>query len=256
MNFKKELKIFLSALCFYTRIPCYKISEYSEEYLSKTSRYYPLIGLIIGIIGAITYLLFSLILPSPIAILFSMISTVLVTGAFQEDGFGDYCDGFGGGYTKEQILAIMKDSRVGSYGVLGILFIILMKFITLTYINPFILPLIIISGHTVSRFIAISFMYSHNYARKEEDQSKSIKTTEKLSLNGYLFALLTALIPLLILGLKVLIVLLPLYLVKIIMGRQFTKRLGGYTGDCLGAVQQVSELVFYIFILGFLWKFI
>src|SRR5271155_1493195 len=109
---KKEIKIFLTAVMFFTRIPCPSWVDHSPEYLRESARYLPLVGIIVGAIGAIVYIVSSVIFPHAIALLLSMLVTILVTGAFHEDGLADMCDGFGGGFTKESILRIMSDSRI------------------------------------------------------------------------------------------------------------------------------------------------
>ena len=125
---KKELHIFFTALLFYTRIPCPKNIDHNPDYLNKASRYFPLVGWIVGGISFSVYYLSSFLFPSQIAIVLSIIAGILVTGAFHEDGFADVCDGFGGGWTKEKILLIMKDSSIGAYGAIGLVLLFLLKF--------------------------------------------------------------------------------------------------------------------------------
>src|SRR6478609_3085615 len=125
---KKELHIFFTALLFYTRIPCPKNIDHNPDYLHKASRYFPLVGWIVGALTFIIYYLSSFLFPSQIAIVLSIIAGILITGAFHEDGFADVCDGFGGGWTKEKILTIMKDSAIGAYGAIGLVLLFLLKF--------------------------------------------------------------------------------------------------------------------------------
>src|SRR4051794_21756033 len=110
---KKELRIFFTAIMFLTRLPVPRFTDHSPEYLKQSSRYFPLVGWIVGGIGALVFYLFSSFFSLELSLLASIIATVLATGAFHEDGFADVCDAFGGGWTKEKILAIMKDSRLG-----------------------------------------------------------------------------------------------------------------------------------------------
>lgn len=113
----------------------------------------------------------SIILPLKVAVLLSMIASIWITGAFHEDGFADACDGFGGGYTKERILEIMKDSRIGAFGAIGIILLLILKFLLLSEINPMMIPIAIVSGHAISRLISISLLYSMVYVKKKEKQS-------------------------------------------------------------------------------------
>jgi adenosylcobinamide-GDP ribazoletransferase len=124
---KKELRVFFTALMFYTRIPCPKWVDHDDDYINQATRYFPFIGWIVGVICFLFLYGASLLLPVPVAVVISMLAGVFITGAFHEDGFADVCDGFGGGWTKEKILLIMKDSRVGAYGVIGLVVLLLLK---------------------------------------------------------------------------------------------------------------------------------
>ncbi|HWY97589.1 MAG TPA: adenosylcobinamide-GDP ribazoletransferase, partial [Bacteroidia bacterium] len=155
---KKEIRIFFTALMFFTRIPCPKWVDHSEEYLNKSSKYFPLMGWIVGGFSALIYFGGTYIFPVSIAILLSMVASIWITGAFHEDGLADVCDGFGGGWTKEKILLIMKDSRVGAFGVIGLVMVLLIKYVSLSSIpsmGKLFVPFIIVSAHSLSRFFAV-----------------------------------------------------------------------------------------------------
>ncbi|HXB12726.1 MAG TPA: adenosylcobinamide-GDP ribazoletransferase, partial [Bacteroidia bacterium] len=117
---KKEIRIFFTALMFFTRIPCPKWVDHSEEYLNRSSKYFPLMGWIVGGLSSIVFYSCSFFLPISVSVLLSMVTSIYVTGAFHEDGLADVCDGFGGGWIKDKIMDIMKDSRVGAFGVIGV----------------------------------------------------------------------------------------------------------------------------------------
>jgi len=262
---KKELRIFFTALMFYTRIPCPKWVDHSASYLNQSTRYFPLIGWIVGLLCVAVYYGAGCLFPTDISVIISMITGIFVTGAFHEDGFADACDGFGGGWTKEKILEIMKDSRVGTYAVVGLILLLGLKFCLLKALVPFIqnLPVLVFltltSAHALSRFMAVTMIFTHNYVRFTND-SKSKPVAEVGSKSTLLIATLLALLPLFALSFflnqLILLLIVPfLYLIKIILARYFTKWIGGYTGDCLGATQQVCEIGFYIFT-AVLWKFI
>lgn len=251
---KREIHIFFTALMFFTRIPCPKWVNHQPEYLNESSRYFSLVGIIVGSIGAITFYGFHLILPKEIAILLSMISTIYATGAFHEDGFADVCDGFGGGWTKEKILLIMKDSRLGTYGTLGLLGILGLKFLALNKIDSHYIPIILISGHSISRFIATTLLYTHPYVR--ETDSKVKPTSKQITTFGLLVSGLFGLISISFLpSIWFFMAIIPTYLSKMFLGHKFKKWIGGQTGDCAGAVQQLSEVIFYLFTI-ILWKYI
>ncbi len=220
--------------------------KHSEENLNKATRYFPLIGWIVGGISIIIYLLANQIFPKNIALLLSMAAGILTTGGFHEDGFADVCDGFGGGWTKSKILEIMKDSRVGTYGVLGLVLLLLIKFFSLLEIPENLLLVSILCSHTVSRLLASSFIFTHQYVR-EDALSKVKPVAKKLSSSNFLIALFIGLSPLFLFPeLIYFLVLIPLLITKWWLGRYFTKWIGGYTGDCLGATQQIAEIVFLL----------
>ena len=115
-----QLRLVLTAIQYFTRLPVPRWVGYSDRQLNDASRYFPLVGILVGLFTGAVFLLAMRVFPQPIAVLLSMLAGVLLTGGFHEDGLADVCDGFGGGRDRPQILAIMKDSRVGSYGVLGL----------------------------------------------------------------------------------------------------------------------------------------
>lgn len=262
---KRELKIFFTALMFFSRIPCPKWVGHSEADLNKSTRYFPLIGWICGGVCFLTLYLSLLVFPVEISVILSMISGVLLTGAFHEDGFADVCDGFGGGWNRHKILEIMKDSRIGVYGAIGLVFLFLLKFFLLKSLLTINIPglsanisllLLLVTAHAISRLTAISIMFSCEYAR--EDLESKVKPIAK----GYTWKEVTGvflfgLAPLLFIAcyrVQVLLVIVPLLLIRLLMGAYFKKWIGGYTGDCLGATQQLSEIVFYLSMIA-LWKF-
>ena len=246
---KKELKILFTAITFYTRLPCYRLGSYTPEYLSKTTKYLPFIGWIVGGISAVIFILLIRILPLTISMLLSMISTVIITGAFHEDAFADSCDGFGGGSSKEQILTIMKDSRVGTYAVVGLIFMLGLKFLTLIAIPYKILPFVLVAGHSVSRYAAATVLLTHKYAREDDKAAKTSVISQKLSISDFLVATFFGIVPIFLLGYKFLVILIPIFLIRILIGYYLNKRIQGYTGDSLGAVQQITEVIFYIIVL-------
>jgi adenosylcobinamide-GDP ribazoletransferase len=264
---KKELHIFFTALMFYTRIPCPKNIDHHPDYLNKASRYFPLIGWIVGTISFSVYYLSASVFTSETAIILSMIAGILTTGAFHEDGFADVCDGFGGGWTKEKILVIMKDSAIGAYGAIGLVLLFLLKFRALSDVlyqseivnfqSSIKNLLLFVAAHSVSRLAAVSIVFTHNYSR-EDASSKSKPIAQSYTWREVLGALFFGLLPLFILSFfhwQLILALIPVFLTRFFMARYFQKWIDGYTGDCLGATQQVGEVVFYLSIIA-LWKFI
>ncbi|MCL9807236.1 adenosylcobinamide-GDP ribazoletransferase [Flavobacterium amniphilum] len=264
---KKELDIFFTALMFYTRIPCPKNIDHNPDYLNKASRYFPLVGWIVGSVTFGAFCLFNYLIGPEIAVLLSMIASILVTGAFHEDGFADVCDGFGGGWTKEKILLIMKDSAIGAYGAIGVVLLLLLKLMSVNMLlkitgiptlNLYITYLLVfVTGHSLSRLAAVSIVFTHEYSR-DDATSKSKPIAQNYTWREVVGAFFFGLLPLFILSYfqwQLILVLVPLFLMRIYLARYFQKWIDGYTGDCLGATQQVCEVVFYLSAIA-IWKFI
>ena len=247
LNWRHERELFLTALAFLTRIPIPATTPYSPEHMNASARYFPLCGVLIGASGALIYFLAEQIWPTGIAIALSMIATILLTGSFHEDGFADSCDAFGGGWRREQVLSIMKDSRIGTYAAVGLIAILGTKFLALNNLSqPLQIIAALIVGHGWSRLLAISYLYDHDYVRFD-DTSKIKPMATQLSRNNLLIAGLSMapLVVLIPLSTTFAIVL-ALLLWRWWFGRYIRRRIGGYTGDCLGCAQQVAEVLIYL----------
>ncbi len=283
---KKELRIFFTALMYFTRIRVPASTDHSPEYLQKAPRYFPLIGLIVGSVAALFFLIFAFFISDDIGILASMMAGLLITGAFHEDGLADVCDGFGGGWTKEKILLIMKDSRIGAFGAIGLIVLLGSKFLLLENLlritsspllpdtaSPYIpwrghtIPgasfffhyryfmLCLVAAHSLSRLMPVLVIqWSDNVTDPDHSKSRPV-TSRKLTAGEGALAILFALIPLIFLPWKFLLIIPPMLFTTWRLIKYFKKWIGGYTGDCLGAIQQVSELVFYLGSI-FVWRFI
>ncbi|SEW02783.1 adenosylcobinamide-GDP ribazoletransferase [Chitinophaga arvensicola] len=257
---RKQWQLLLTAIMFYTRLPVPVSTPYSPEMLNKATRFLPLVGWITGgIMIGVLYILGE-IAPPMVTILLAIITGVWVTGAFHEDGFADMCDGFGGGWTKEKILDIMKDSRIGTYGMLGLLLIMTLKFLSLRELALYKVMLAIISAQPLSRFVAVTVVYTHSYVRENED-SKAKPIAQGISLRDLGIAAISGCIPfiavMIFLHNYTLLLTIPaLLLARWYMVRLMQKWIGGYTGDCLGAVQQISETVIYLCFCILTWKYI
>jgi adenosylcobinamide-GDP ribazoletransferase len=253
--------LFLVAVQFLTRLPVPRFAGFESSSLSQSARYFPLVGTIVGIANVIVWWLSSLIFPPAVAVGLMLCASLLVTGAFHEDGFADTCDGFGGGSTRTSILAIMKDSRLGAYGAIGIAMMLGLKWTTLAQMPPAKFTAVVIAAHTFSRWCATALIWRLPYARAEaEAKSKPLAN----NLNGVDWALsgaigAVALVCLMLLispqtmkqSLGPLLAALSVSLtVAVLAGAYFKKRIDGYTGDCLGATQQLTELCFLLTAFG------
>lgn len=266
---KKEVRIFFTAVMFLTRIRVPASTDHSPEYLRQAPRYFPVVGWIVGAISALFYLLGARYISTEIGILAAMIAGLFVTGAFHEDGFADVCDGFGGGWTKEKILEIMKDSRIGAFGAIGLIAVLSSKYLLLRELPAFTpelgqshnlfynyrhFILGVIGAHSLSRLMPVLVMQVSEYTGVADRSKSGAMTGGRLSAWGLVLACLLALAPFAFLPWQYLLILLPTLYATYELNRYFKRWIGGYTGDCLGAIQQVTELVFY---LGFIivWRY-
>lgn len=241
----KQINAFFTALSFYTRIPCCKLAKYEAEDVSISIKFLPLIGIVVGLVGGGVFFLSKTIFSLEVSIVLTLVSMLLITGAFHEDGFADSLDGFGGGYKKEDVIRIMKDSSIGSYGTIGLIFLFALKFFLLRDVElHYFLP-ILLAGQSLSRLIGISFVNTHDYVTNNEN-SKSSDYCKRISIKGTNFAIACAVLPLFWLPLKYWTFIIPMFIVRMFYGAYLTKRLNGYTGDSLGFIQQLSEIVFYL----------
>ena len=249
-----QLRLFFVALQFFTRLPIPRWVGFKQDWLHHASRYFPLVGVVVGTIGAGVYAAAALALPAAVAAVLSTAATIYATGAFHEDGFADACDGLGGGMTRERVLEIMKDSRVGAYGAIGVVCMLGTKIATLAMLPPASAIGALLLAHPLSRLCATSLIWRMEYARAE---GKAKPLAERMSTPEFCIAALTvaasaaillacgALTPQAVLG-----ALLAAAAATWWLARKFGRRIGGYTGDCLGAVQQLSEAAVYIAVLA------
>lgn len=259
----KEWRYFLLALGFFTRIPVPNFPDFKASDLNHSSKYFPLIGMIVGAVGAASFYLSALILSQNIALLISMAATIYCTGAFHEDGLADSADGFGGGWHTEQVLTIMQDSRLGTYGAVALFLMLFAKFTLLNTLPIGLILFALICAHALSRLSAVWVMATLNYV-KFSGKAKPLAT--HISGRDLLIANVLGLLPLTIyaylffsqgaflLTIKMLVCIFGTMLIGYIWWYcKLVKRLNGYTGDCLGAMQQITELAFYAGLV--LWNF-
>ena len=249
-----EAATFLLAVQFLTRLPIRGDGLYSPERMAASVRYYPLVGALVGGLSAAVYWGAYQVFPSVIAVLFAMAASLLLTGAFHEDGLADTFDGIGGGHTAERSLEIMKDSRLGTYGSAALVFAFALKAATLSALSPLIIPLALVAGHCLSRLSSLIVMATSRYVR-QAGTGKPV--ADGASTPSLIIAILTGGIVITAWGVIEPPIALAygmggLVLGHLIMRLFFEGKLGGYTGDTLGAVQQTSEIGFYLGLLAWL----
>jgi adenosylcobinamide-GDP ribazoletransferase len=246
---KREINILFSSVLYFTRLSLPFKVEYRKENQHLALTWFPLIGIIVGGIGALVFFGAEKVLPQPVAVLLSLGVSVLVTGAFHEDGFADVCDAFGGGYTPDQRLKIMKDSRVGAYAAIGVVLLFALKIALLTEIDGYWVPFVLVAAHALSRWSALIIAMKWQYARPT-GESNSRDTSHPVSWIRFVLAFVLGTSPLMLFDSWWVLATIPaVVLLSLFAGIWLQKRIGGYTGDCLGAVQQVNELLIVMLLL-------
>lgn len=248
---RRELDALLLAVQFLTRWPVRVSGVFSEERLSAMVRYYPLVGALIGAFAGGVFWLAHLVFPMSLAVVLSTAASLLATGALHEDGFADVCDGLGG-TDREKTLAIMRDSRLGTYGVAGLGLMLATKTLALVALPSSIVPWLLIAAHAASRSSVVLVIATSQYVR---DAGTATPITETPHPGSLLFALATGAAAVGGLSIAGAYSVIPVGLIGLAAGhlamrRAYERRLGGYTGDCLGSVQQISELGMYLGVVG------
>ncbi|HUG25484.1 MAG TPA: adenosylcobinamide-GDP ribazoletransferase [Albitalea sp.] len=250
-----ELRLFFVALQFLTRMPSPRWVGFEPAWLNDSARHFPLVGALVGGAGAAVLGAASLAWPPAVAALLSIVATVWVTGGFHEDGFADSCDALGGSVTRERALEIMKDSRIGAYGAIGLVLMLGTKAAVLA-------GLVQAAGaggamaavmwvHAASRSVPLWLMRRLPYAG-DVAQAKARPMAVPVSAAGLgiglgWVALATAVVLVPTTALRVppaavLASLAACTAVAVYGEPWLRRRLGGYTGDALGASQQLAEL--------------
>ena len=254
MNLYYEISLFKLAFSFLTRIPV-TIIDYSEQKLNEATGYFPAVGALIGVLLALCYYFLSLAFPTPLAVTAVIAIGFLLTGGFHEDGLADVADGFGGAFEPSKKLEIMKDSRLGTYGTLALISLFAIKYQTL--VASSVIPILLIGAHSISRVFATSIIGKCAYVT-EDGLSKVKPVAKKLSINAEhrLWTTFIAVCLLLfVLGVtffQLLFMIMSCFALRHVLIIWFKKHINGYTGDCLGAAQQVFEVLVYCLLLLFL----
>lgn len=227
----------LAALSFFTRLPFWRIIELRREDYERVVPLWPVAGLLTGGVMALTYGISSLVLPMNVALVLTLSARILLTGALHEDGYADFCDGFGGGTTRERTLEIMKDSHIGTYGVLGLILYALLMWNILSEV-AFQLEwwqtcCVLIGIDVWSKLMSSTIVSFLPYARTaSEAKNKLVYAREHRPYFRMLLSVLTLNAPV-------------LWALFSLMRR----RIGGYTGDCCGATFIILETYNYLLLL-------
>ena len=241
-----------AAFIFFTRLPFWRLRQPPKSSYAAVVEWWPLTGwLTAGIMAAIVYF-GSMVFPYPIALLLAIVSRLLVTGALHEDGLADFFDGFGGGGTdRERILAIMKDSHIGTYGVVSLLFYFGLLYVALMALPPKMAALAILAADPFSKMVTSQLILMMPYARTAE-QAKNHTVYRKPSVKAGIGLAIQGLLPLAAFlwlmkeQIDWSLLIFPPCLVMYFLYLLIWRRLRGYTGDCCGAVCLLVELSFYL----------
>ena len=234
----------LAAFIFFTRIPFWRLKEVPSECFKHVVPYWPWVGWLTGGLMAMVLGLGSQVMPVSLAWILAIVTRLLITGALHEDGLADFLDGFGGGTTRERTLTIMKDSHIGTYGVIGLIVYFLLM-LELRHLPVSVLCTLVVCGDCWGKLCASQLINFLPYARKEED-SKAKVIYNRMSGKELFFCIAGGALPLLLLPSSLLGALIAPCLVLAFLIRLMKRRLQGYTGDCCGATFLMCEMAFYL----------
>ena len=234
----------LAAFIFFTRLPFWRLKEVPSECFKHVVPYWPWVGWLTGGLMAMVLGLGSQVMPVSLAWILAIVTRLLVTGALHEDGLADFFDGFGGGTTRERTLTIMKDSHIGTYGVIGLIVYFLLM-LELRHLPVPVLCTLVVCGDCWGKLCASQLINFLPYARKEED-SKAKVIYHRMSRKELFFCIAGGVLPLLLLPSSLWLALIAPCLVLAFLIRMMKRRLQGYTGDCCGATFLMCEMAFYL----------
>ncbi|MAN46665.1 MAG: adenosylcobinamide-GDP ribazoletransferase [Alphaproteobacteria bacterium] len=252
-----EIAKFALAVQFLTRLPIPARIKFTPERMAGSVAYYPLVGLLVGGLSALIFWAASLALPVLVSLILAVAAGFLLTGGFHEDGLADTFDGIGGGLTRERSLEIMKDSRIGTYGTLALVSMIALKVAALSEMaqaSPLLVLGLLPAAHGLSRFSSVMVIATSKYVRDEGTGKPVARGSSALTLTIAGVTAAAILAGLIWAGPPMLAVYGVIGLVAghVLMRAFFERKLKGYTGDTLGAVQQLSEVGFYLGVLSWL----
>jgi adenosylcobinamide-GDP ribazoletransferase len=232
-----------TAFQFLTRIPMPSVA-FEPDSLSRAVKFFPLVGLVVGSGVVLLQMVLTPHLGRSLVALILLVYLVLVTGCFHEDGLADTADAFGGGWNRDQILLIMRDSRIGSYGGTALALSLLARYLLLASLPLEHFAAYVISAHVLCRWSSLPLSYFLPPAREQDGQGARIAKLTSLSslIFGSVccfavvgFALRRAAIA-------------PLVVTTLTLGLSgwvYWRKLGGVTGDCFGATNQLTEIAVY-----------
>ncbi len=243
-----QARLFLVALQFLTRVPVPAAAGFEPAWLNASARYFPAVGAVVGLVAAAVFWAAGTVFTPGVAAGLSIAATLLLTGAFHEDGLADTCDALGGAVGRERALEIMKDSRIGSYGAIALVVVLGLKATTLATMAPALAVPVTVFAHAASRLAPVLLIRGLAYAG-DVAHAKAKPMAQRVSAREVAVAALSTAV----IGVAIAAVAphsaVPIALGTIAVGGVTVAaagwlggHLGGYTGDTLGATQQIAEL--------------
>lgn len=240
---KQLLQDLLVAFQFLTRLPVPGVA-FRPDSLTKSVKFFPVVGLAVGLAGSWLQRLLAPHLSRPLAALLVLACFVLVTSGLHEDALADAADGFGGGWSREKMLTIMRDSRIGSYGAIALALSLLARFILLSSLPSSRFAAYVISAHVLCRWSTLPLSYFLPSARAEEGQGARI--AQKTSLASLIIGTgISIAVVAFLMRSACWIPILTASVITILSGFYYWRRLRGVTGDCFGATNQLTEIAIY-----------
>lgn len=244
---RRELALFLSALQFLTRLPAPGWIGWSDDRLARASRYFPLVGLVLGVIAGSIACGMGHVLPPAVAAGLALAALLLTTGALHEDGLSDCCDGLGGGRTRDRSLEIMRDSRIGAYGAAGIALSLGLRWSALAAMAPGAAGFALLVALPAGRAAVALMLWRGSYARPTGAAASAAGASAPEAAIAAATALLAGAVFGGLAGLAAVAAALVLGLLWL---SYVSGRLGGYTGDALGAGEQIGQIAALIILAG------
>jgi adenosylcobinamide-GDP ribazoletransferase len=240
---------FLSAIQFLTRLPV-PSQPYEPDMLSRAVKFFPVVGLLIGASAALLHFLLTSHLPALIVALLVVILLVMITGCFHEDGLADAADGLGGGWKREKVLSIMHDSRIGSYGAAALTLSLIARILLIAALSPLHAEIYLIAAHVLCRWttLPLSFYLPSARAGSEDQIDGQGARIAQLTTCGTvaLGTLFTLAVVVILLRNRALMPVLVSAGTTLLTAMYYKRRIGGVTGDCFGATNQITEIVIYL----------
>lgn len=241
-------KRILAALTMFTRLPLWRLCNIEAEYYKQVVPLWPLAGWLTGgLMVGICILCQWMNIPIGVGVALCLAGRILLTGALHEDGFADFCDGFGGGTSRDGVLRIMKDSHIGTYGVLGLVMYYLIIWNTLTVVlGEMESAVVLVVADSVCKLISSSIIWFLPYARKESE-AKILTVYSRPSLMEVAGSLIFGLLPMcLFFSPSFIVPTVASAIAALLLFAYMRHRIQGYTGDCCGATFIITEAVFYL----------